>query len=138
MKRGFYPVSRALSVVALLLVTQLSYAAELCLSAAMIRLPAHTGNVGPSSENSQVASVGDALNRCPPGGTPQRTACIASPYDSGQENVVPTASFDPPSLPVAAGDAPGIFTAHSQTAALPKHAATPHPALRTLFCRYLI
>lgn len=136
MRQARHPLWRAVAIFALLLVTQLSYAGELCRGMAGRATPAHAA----PAEGAEAMPSARSNCRADPGcqmaasDTPE---CVASRHDSalnavaapaGSDSVIFTTSASPQWTPAVP----------SASAAIPKLAAASHPPLRNLYCRYLI
>lgn len=138
MRKVRHPVWRAASILALLLVTQFAYAAQLCLSATAFGVSAHAMGAGPSGESSQSAGPDCAADPGCATAMPASEICIASRYEAGVGMVAATPAFDAPSVPAASGGTQWGVASPPERVLPPKLAATPQPPLRTLLCRYLV
>lgn len=136
MRQARHPLWRAVAIFALLLVTQLSYAGELCRSVTGWAAPAHAmaaEHPGPIS-----SAVSDCLADagCPTAAS-ESPACAASRQEMSPSAFAATLGFEPAIF--TGSDAPQWTPAvRIASAAFPKLAASSQPPLRNLFCRYLI
>jgi hypothetical protein len=119
----------------LLLATQLSYAGELCRPLAGQGTPAHSGTVQ-AAEQAPADIDCDALTVCAEAAS-ESPACTASRLEPSLNALATTTGLE---LGILARPAGPEWTLAIRTArgAPSKLAATLHPPLRTLFCRYLI
>ena len=135
MRIARHPLWPAVVIFTLLLVTQLSYAEELCPPVA------GQGAMHPATmQDLQTVSSAGLDCGAHPGcveADSQSRACTASRIDPSLSDVALANSFEP-------GNFAGTFGPQSTLAvrtasgAPPKLVATTHRPLRTLFCRYLI
>ena len=136
MKRARHPIWRAASILALLFVTQLSYAGGLCRSVtgwvALVHAMA-AEHLGPMS-----SAVSDCLADpgCPTAAS-ESPACVASRQEVSPGAFAATTGFEPAIF--TGSDAPQWTSAiRIASAAFPKLAASSQPPVRNLFCRYLV
>ena len=118
----------------MLLVTQLSYATQLCLFATISSVPAHamTGELAIVALNS--AGPDFAADPCRLTGRP--VSAIRPP--SGLATYAASPSFDLPAVSVASAGAQWADGFQFETGSHPKLASAPHPPLRHLYCSYII
>lgn len=125
---------RTLSVVALLIITQLAFAGQLCLARAngMANRSMHS-----MPDASHAAGMQEADGDCCSAIAPQNMTCAAALSHAASVRFTGISSIDPPSAALLAA-APQVVTPRSHNAAFPIVAAGPPVPLRDLYCRYVI
>ena len=136
MRVARHPLWRAVVIFTLLFVTQLSYAGELCRPLAGQGTPAHAATVQELEGTASADIDCEALTVCAEAAS-ESPACTASRLEPSLNAVATTTGFE---LGIFAGPVGPQRTLAIRTAsgAPPTLAATSHPPVRTLFCRYLI
>ena len=136
MRQVRHPLWRAVAIFMLLLVSQLSYAGELCRSVTGRVAAAHTAPAG-GPEAMSSARVDCRSDPACAEAASDAAACVASRYEPALSAVALTTGFEPAILTGAIG-AQWMPSVQNASAAFRNVAAVPHPSLRNLYCRYLV
>lgn len=136
MKRVRHSPWRAITVLALLLVTQLSFATQICLRTGIGVTSTKVMSAGLTVTHAAADNVSDAA--CLSGSVPKQAPCVVPPYELGLAFSPVTASFNLPLHRFVLIDASQATRTGFQPAALGIVATFPHRQLRDLYCRYLI
>jgi hypothetical protein len=137
MKRAHHPLLRAFAILALLLVTQVSYAGGVCQPLAGWKTLAHTA-VTQEAGSPPSAEVDCRAHSACREAVSELPACTASRLEPSLSAVATTSALELGIFGASAGPQWTLAIRMASGPPLPKLAATSHPPLRTLFCRYLV